>query len=88
MYVVFNFSAHSLMIIVSSVGFSLAGFDDTSVACCGTGMYEMGYSCARNNFFSCTDANKFVFWDSFHPTEKTNRIIADHLVKTTLAVFL
>ncbi|KAF7146139.1 hypothetical protein RHSIM_Rhsim04G0048600 [Rhododendron simsii] len=64
------------------------GFDDTSVACCGTGMFEMGYACARNNPFTCADANKFVFWDSFHPTEKTSRLIVDHLVKTTLAVFL
>ncbi|KAF7146641.1 hypothetical protein RHSIM_Rhsim04G0047600 [Rhododendron simsii] len=64
------------------------GFDDTSVACCGTSMFEMGYACARNNPFTCADANKFVFWDSFHPMEKTSRLIVDHLVKTTLAVFL
>ncbi|PSR95297.1 GDSL esterase/lipase [Actinidia chinensis var. chinensis] len=64
------------------------GFEDTAVACCATGMFEMGYACARRNPFTCMDANKFVFWDSFHPTEKTNRIIADHMMKTYLSSFL
>ncbi|XP_054819592.1 GDSL esterase/lipase At2g04570-like [Prosopis cineraria] len=64
------------------------GFKSTSVACCGTGMFEMGYACRRGNMFSCSDASKYVFWDSFHPSEKTNGIIADHVVKTALAKFL
>ncbi|KAH7842390.1 hypothetical protein Vadar_004774 [Vaccinium darrowii] len=67
---------------------SAYGFDDTSVACCASGMFEMGYACARNNPFTCTNASKYVFWDAFHPTEKTNRVIVDHLMKTSLSVFL
>ncbi|XP_024030415.1 GDSL esterase/lipase At2g04570 [Morus notabilis] len=64
------------------------GFEVASVACCATGMFEMGYACNRNNMFTCTDANKYVFWDSFHPTEKTSHIISEYLVKHALAVFL
>ncbi|KAK6259533.1 hypothetical protein SCA6_014007 [Theobroma cacao] len=64
------------------------GFEVTGVACCATGMFEMGYACSRTNPFTCSDADKFVFWDSFHPTEKTNGIIANHVVKTALAKFL
>ncbi|KAI9087122.1 hypothetical protein K1719_030886 [Acacia pycnantha] len=64
------------------------GFDSTSVACCATGMFEMGYACRRGEMFSCSDASKYVFWDSFHPSEKTNGIIAAHLLKTALAQFL
>ncbi|XVE72473.1 hypothetical protein DITRI_Ditri11bG0041900 [Diplodiscus trichospermus] len=64
------------------------GFEVTGVACCATGMFEMGYACSRNNLFTCSDASKYVFWDSFHPTEKTNRIVANHVVKTALAKFL
>ncbi|OMP14253.1 Lipase, GDSL [Corchorus olitorius] len=64
------------------------GFEVTSVACCATGMFEMGYACSRANPFTCSDADKYVFWDSFHPTEKTNKIVADHVVKTSLAKFL
>ncbi|KAG4383175.1 hypothetical protein GLYMA_13G026300v4 [Glycine max] len=48
------------------------GFQVTSMACCATGMFEMGYACSRASSFSCIDASRYVFWDSFHPTEKTN----------------
>ncbi|KAL3509967.1 hypothetical protein ACH5RR_029368 [Cinchona calisaya] len=67
---------------------SLYGFEVTSVACCATGMFEMGYACDRYNPFTCRDANKYVFWDSFHPTEKTNRIISNHVVKKVLNKFM
>ncbi|KAJ1389011.1 SGNH hydrolase superfamily [Sesbania bispinosa] len=58
------------------------------VACCATGMFEMGYACSRGSMFSCSDASKFVFWDSFHPTEKTNSIVANYVVQHVLARFL
>ncbi|XP_020235295.1 GDSL esterase/lipase At2g04570 [Cajanus cajan] len=66
----------------------LYGFESTSVACCATGMYEMGYACSRGQMFSCTDATKYVFWDSFHPTEKTNSIVAKYVVLRVLYPFL
>ncbi|KAJ8766583.1 hypothetical protein K2173_023830 [Erythroxylum novogranatense] len=64
------------------------GFDNAAKACCGTGLVEMGYMCNRRNPFTCSDANKYVFWDAFHPTERTNAIIADYVVKTGLVQFL
>ncbi|CAN4109929.1 unnamed protein product [Withania somnifera] len=64
------------------------GFEVASVACCATGLFEMGYTCDQYNLFTCKDANKYIFWDGFHPTEKTARIIADHVVKTALSKFL
>ncbi|KAL7130908.1 hypothetical protein ABFS83_13G163500 [Erythranthe nasuta] len=63
------------------------GFEYSATACCGTGRFEMGYLCDRHNPFTCSDADRYVFWDSFHPTEKTNGILANYAVKTTLAVF-
>nr|TKS18460.1 GDSL-motif lipase/hydrolase family protein [Populus alba] len=63
---------------------SLFGFEVTSMACCATGMYEMGYACAQNSLLTCTDADKYVFWDSFHPTQKTNQIVANYVVKRVL----
>ncbi|EPS67060.1 hypothetical protein M569_07715, partial [Genlisea aurea] len=66
---------------------SLYGFEEASIACCSTGLFEMGYLCNDMNPFTCPDASKYVFWDSFHPTERTNKIIVDHLLKTTLKVF-
>ncbi|KAA8527011.1 hypothetical protein F0562_008760 [Nyssa sinensis] len=64
------------------------GFENAAIACCATGTFEVGYTCDKFNPFTCTDANKYVFWDSFHPTEKTNGIVADHVVKSSLAEFL
>ncbi|XP_050219796.1 GDSL esterase/lipase At4g26790 [Mercurialis annua] len=64
------------------------GFNNAAEACCGTGLFEMGYMCNRRNPFTCSDANKYVFWDSFHPTEKTNQIVADYVVKNCLTQFL
>lgn len=63
------------------------GFENEAVACCASGMFEMGYMC--NDFipFTCTDANKYVFWDSFHPTERTNAIIANYAVNNSLAIY-
>lgn len=63
---------------------AIAGFEVAERACCSTGFYEMSYLCNRGNPFTCADASKFVFWDSFHPTEKTNKIISDYLLKTVL----
>ncbi|GMH11008.1 hypothetical protein Nepgr_012849 [Nepenthes gracilis] len=66
---------------------SLYGFEVTSMACCATGSFEMGYMCNRFSPFTCSDASKYVFWDSFHPTEKTNLIISYHLLKRVLNQF-
>ncbi|XP_010536687.1 PREDICTED: GDSL esterase/lipase At4g26790-like [Tarenaya hassleriana] len=63
------------------------GFRNVRSACCGTGYYEMSYLCDKLNPFTCTDADKYVFWDSFHPTEKTNAIVAAHILKHDLSQF-
>ncbi|KAL0353681.1 UNVERIFIED_CONTAM: GDSL esterase/lipase [Sesamum angustifolium] len=64
------------------------GFEHSAIACCGTGRFEMSYLCGEDSGLSCSDANQYVFWDSFHPTEKTNGILANYAVKTYLDVFL
>ncbi|XP_076949016.1 GDSL esterase/lipase At4g26790-like [Bidens hawaiensis] len=64
------------------------GFVVGERACCATGRYEMSYLCNKFNPFTCDIANKYVFWDSFHPSEKTNFIVAEHALNNTLAGFL
>ncbi|WCJ32994.1 GDSL esterase/lipase At4g26790 [Euphorbia peplus] len=64
------------------------GFENAAQACCGTGLFEMSYLCNKFNPYTCSDANKYMFWDSFHPTEKTNKIVVDYIVKNFLAEFL
>ncbi|XP_010928403.1 GDSL esterase/lipase At2g42990 [Elaeis guineensis] len=63
------------------------GFEDANSGCCATGIFEMGYLCNRRSLFTCQDANKYVFWDAFHPTERMNLVIAAEIMKTTLQVF-
>ncbi|PON89704.1 Lipase [Trema orientale] len=62
------------------------GFEMARVGCCGTGRFEMSFLCSPH--FTCPDANKYVFWDAFHPSEKTNKIISYDLLKTSLAKFV
>ena len=66
----------------------LSGYEDVEHGCCATGLFELGYLCDQWNPFTCIDADKFVFWDAVHPTEKTSRIVANYLVNTTLSQFM
>lgn len=68
--------------------FLFSGFDSADVACCATGYVEMGYMCDQDNPFTCADADKYVFWDAFHPTERTNGLVATHLMKKWSTKFL
>jgi hypothetical protein len=74
--------------MMSGCGFVcwLAGFQETGKACCATGTFEMSYLCNEHSI-TCPDANKYVFWDAFHPTERTNQIISQQLIPTLLAEF-
>ncbi|XP_009356602.2 GDSL esterase/lipase At2g42990 [Pyrus x bretschneideri] len=67
---------------------SAFGLEEARVGCCGSGTFEMSFLCGQFNPFTCEDANKYVFWDAFHPSEKTNRIISEYALKTSLAKFL
>ncbi|KAJ7008532.1 GDSL esterase/lipase [Populus alba x Populus x berolinensis] len=62
------------------------GFQETGMACCATGTFEMSYLCNEYSV-ACPDANKYVFWDAFHPTERTNQIISQQLIPILLAEF-
>lgn len=61
--------------------YQFPGFEVAEIGCCGTGAFEAGIFCHPDNPFTCTDADKYVFWDSIHPTEKTNKIVSHYLLK-------
>ncbi|KAK1441038.1 hypothetical protein QVD17_06874 [Tagetes erecta] len=56
------------------------GFKVVDRGCCGTGKVEVGWMC---NMFgpTCSNVSNYLFWDSFHPTEKGYRIIVDNLLE-------
>ncbi|KAL5575329.1 hypothetical protein UlMin_017028 [Ulmus minor] len=63
------------------------GFDEIYYGCCGTGYLEASFLC-NSLTNACPDANKYMFWDSIHPSERTyyyiflySRPIIDFLCK-------
>ncbi|XP_062193273.1 GDSL esterase/lipase EXL3-like [Phragmites australis] len=55
------------------------GFDVSSRGCCGTGDFEVSLLCNQVTATTCPDDRKYVFWDSFHPTERAYEIMVDYL---------
>jgi len=51
------------------------GFEISGRPCCGTGLIAAG-PCNKHAPFICSDASKYVFWDSIHPTQKVYQIVA------------
>nr|BAK04466.1 predicted protein [Hordeum vulgare subsp. vulgare] len=47
-----------------------------------------GYFCSLSTSLLCRNANKYVFFDAIHPTERMYSILADKVMNTTLHVFL
>lgn len=79
----------SLQFLFSSNGIALliSGFEVTNLGCCGTGKIEVILLC---NKFSktCPDDTKYVFWDSFHPTEQAYKVIVSSIVKNYIRSFI
>ncbi|KAJ6352471.1 hypothetical protein OIU76_001661 [Salix suchowensis] len=67
---------------------SLYGFENAEVGCCGSGTFEMGIMCTPDHPLTCTDADKYVFWDAFHLTDRANQIISSYLFKDLKSNFL
>lgn len=62
----------------------MSGFEVADKGCCGTGTYEVAAACNKWSLFTCTNASKYVFWDSYHPTEEAYRILVDYIFQDNL----
>lgn len=62
------------------------GFAEARKACCGTGLVETSFLCNSKSPGTCKNASEYVFWDGFHPTEATNRILADDLTINAISL--
>lgn len=59
------------------------GFRTATEACCGQGPHNgIGMCTALSNV--CSDRDQYVFWDAYHPTERTNRIIVSQFMAGSL----
>lgn len=56
------------------------GFKEGKSACCGTGQFRGVFSCGGKRivkeFELCGNPNEYVYWDSFHLTEKAYKQLA------------
>ncbi|RWR79151.1 GDSL esterase/lipase [Cinnamomum micranthum f. kanehirae] len=57
------------------------GFAEVRRACCGTGTIETSLLCNSRSIGTCSNASAYLFWDSFHPSEAANQLLADHLLE-------
>ncbi|OAY57578.1 GDSL esterase/lipase EXL3-like [Manihot esculenta] len=65
------------------------GFEVATKGCCGTGKLEVTYLC--NSFddpLTCKNDTKYVFWDSYHPTEKAYDVLITIVFNSTVQKLL
>lgn len=63
------------------------GFEVVDRGCCGTGYVEVVVLCNKYSN-TCPDDSKYLFWDSYHPTEKGYRILVQGLLQTYTNSFI
>lgn len=67
--------------------FLFSGFEVVDRGCCGTGLVEVVILCNRYAH-TCPDDTKYLFWDSYHPTEKGYKILVQRLLQSYTNSFL
>ncbi|XP_074293947.1 GDSL esterase/lipase EXL3-like [Silene latifolia] len=66
---------------------SQSGFQVVNKGCCGTGNIEVAFLCSKLSIGTCEDASKYIFWDSFHPTEAAYRFIVNDTIQKNPNLF-
>ncbi|XP_043697290.1 GDSL esterase/lipase APG [Telopea speciosissima] len=57
------------------------GFSETNRGCCGTGTVETTvFLCNPKSPGTCSNATQYIFWDSVHPSQAANQVIADAVI--------
>ncbi|EAY90759.1 hypothetical protein OsI_12362 [Oryza sativa Indica Group] len=70
-YAVFDSSAALLRYIERPAAY---GFAEARAACCGLGDMNAKIGCTPVSFY-CANRTGYVFWDFYHPTEATARML-------------
>ncbi|PIA42879.1 hypothetical protein AQUCO_02000377v1 [Aquilegia coerulea] len=57
------------------------GFAEARRGCCGTGTVETTvFLCNSHSPGTCSNATQYIFWDSVHPSQAANQVLADSLI--------
>lgn len=62
------------------------GFEVVDYGCCGTGQVEVAILCNEYTK-TCEDDSKYLFWDSYHPTEQGYRMLVKQILENYLNDF-
>ncbi|KAL4332816.1 hypothetical protein GQ457_07G031510 [Hibiscus cannabinus] len=63
------------------------GFVVATKGCCGTGTVETTeFLCNPHTPGTCSNASQYVFWDSVHPSQAANQVLADALIVQGIAL--
>ncbi|KAI8016117.1 GDSL esterase/lipase EXL3 [Camellia lanceoleosa] len=62
------------------------GFSIADKWCCGTGNLEVSILCNQLTD-TCSDDSVYVFWDSYHPTERGYRVLVNQILQSSLNKF-
>ncbi|GAV75932.1 Lipase_GDSL domain-containing protein [Cephalotus follicularis] len=66
---------------------SKSGFVEATRGCCGTGTIETtSLLCNPHSLGTCPNATQYVFWDSVHPSEAANQVLAESLILAGFAL--
>ncbi|CAA3021501.1 GDSL esterase/lipase EXL3 [Olea europaea subsp. europaea] len=60
------------------------GFGISNIGCCGTGTIEVAFLCKC----TCSNVSEYVFWDSFHLTEKAYRLLVHQILEQYMKDFI
>ncbi|KAL9310054.1 putative GDSL lipase/esterase, SGNH hydrolase superfamily [Arabidopsis thaliana] len=61
------------------------GFEVADRGCCGKGLLAISYLCNLLNPFTCSNSSAYIFWDSYHPSERAYQVIVDNLLDKYLS---
>ncbi|CAN6323896.1 unnamed protein product [Urochloa humidicola] len=56
------------------------GFEVTNRGCCGTGVFEVTLTCNRYTADACRDPTKFLFWDTYHLTQRGYDLLMEQII--------
>ncbi|KAH9304408.1 hypothetical protein KI387_008812 [Taxus chinensis] len=82
---VFTFADSYLMNMGIFSNHAAYGFVDSTNACCGQGENNgVGLCTAASNV--CSNRDTHLYWDSYHPSERANKIIVDQFFEGSSSV--
>lgn len=65
-----------------------AGFEVVNRGCCGTGNVEVALLCNQHSpGGTCSNASKYLFWDSYHPTQDAYKLLLPLVLRNITYLF-